>query len=171
MRREPILRHAIMKFRSGAKAQRLKIAVELIPGGELSCNGKRHRKRPSRSQPPSDILYIMDAPTTRFHFEDIKKLLAVLHKLVNAGNTLVVVEHNLDVIKSADWIIDLGPEGGAAGGQMVAEGRSEQVAKVVASHAGGFLMDALKPEPLRALGAANERSAAPLMVSHDSFRN
>ena len=81
----------------------------------------------------------MDEPTTGLHFEDIKKLLAVLQKLVNSGNTVVVVEHNLDVIKSADWIIDLGPEGGAAGGQIVAEGRPEQVAKVAASHTGRFL--------------------------------
>ena len=70
----------------------------------------------------------MDEPTTGLHFEDVKKLLAVLHKLVNAGNTLVVGEHNLDVIKSADWVIDLGPEGGAAGGQIIAEG-PEQVRK------------------------------------------
>jgi excinuclease ABC subunit A len=81
----------------------------------------------------------MDEPTTGLHMEDVKKLLAVLHRLVNAGNTLVVVEHNLDVIKSADWIIDLGPEGGAAGGQIVAEGRPEQVANVAASHTGRFL--------------------------------
>jgi excinuclease ABC subunit A len=91
------------------------------------------------------MLYIMDEPTTGLHFEDIKKLLAVLHKLVDAGNTLVVVEHNLDVIKSGDWIIDLGPEGGAAGGQIVAEGRPEQVAKVAASHTGRFLADVLRP--------------------------
>jgi excinuclease ABC subunit A len=89
------------------------------------------------------VLYIMDEPTTGLHFDDIKKLLAVLHKLVNAGNTLVVVEHNLDVIKSADWIIDLGPEGGGAGGRIVAEGRPEQVAKVAASHTGRFLAKAL----------------------------
>jgi len=89
------------------------------------------------------MLYIMDEPTTGLHFEDVKRLLSVLHKLVNAGNTLVVVEHNLDVIKSADWIIDLGPEGGAAGGQIVAEGRPEQVAKVEASHTGRFLAKVL----------------------------
>ena len=81
----------------------------------------------------------MNQPTTGLHFDDVKKLLAVLHKLVSAGNTLVVVEHNMDVIKSADWIIDLGPEGGAAGGQIVAEGRPEQVAKITASHTGQFL--------------------------------
>ena len=81
----------------------------------------------------------MAKPTTGLHFEDVKKLLAVLHKLVNAGNTLVVVEHNLDVIKSADWVIDLGPEGGAAGGHIIAEGRPEQVAKVATSHTGRFL--------------------------------
>ena len=85
------------------------------------------------------MLYIMDEPTTGLHMDDIKKLLVVLHKLVDAGNTVVVVEHNLDVMKTADWIIDLGPEGGAAGGQIVAEGRPEQVAKVAASHTGRFL--------------------------------
>ncbi len=110
---------------SGGEAQRLKIAAEL------------------KDTSAKDVLYIMDEPTTGLHFEDIKKLLTVLHKLVNAGNTLVVVEHNLDVIKSADWIIDLGPEGGAAGGQIVAEGRPEQVAKVAASYTGRFLANTL----------------------------
>ena len=112
---------------SGGEAQRLKIAAEL------------------KDSSAKDMLYIMDEPTTGLHFDDIKKLLAVLHKLVNAGNTLVVVEHNLDVIRSADWIIDLGPEGGAAGGHIVAEGRPEQVAKVAASHTGRFLADVLRP--------------------------
>lgn len=110
---------------SGGEAQRLKIAAEL-----KDSNAK-------------NMLYIMDEPTTGLHFDDIKKLLAVLHKLVNAGNTLVIVEHNLDVIKSADWIIDLGPEGGAGGGQIVAEGRPEQVAKVAESHTGRFLATVL----------------------------
>ncbi len=138
---------------SGGEAQRLKIAAELASTGRglspqgtvpLSrrASGDRHPSTSSGSQSPG-ILYIMDEPTTGLHFDDIKKLLAVLHKLVNAGNTLVVVEHNLDVIKSADWIIDLGPEGGAAGGQIVAEGRPEQVAKVAASHTGRFLADVL----------------------------
>ena len=88
----------------------------------------------------------MDEPTTGLHVDDIKKLLAMLHKLVNSGNTVVVVEHNLDVIKSADWVIDLGPEGGAAGGQIVAEGRPEQVAKVAGSHTGKFLAPLLSHE-------------------------
>jgi excinuclease ABC subunit A len=85
----------------------------------------------------------MDEPTTGLHFDDVKKLLLVLHKLVDAGNTLVVVEHNLDVIKSADWIIDLGPEGGAAGGRIVAEGRPEEVAQVAESYTGRFLAEIL----------------------------
>ncbi len=110
---------------SGGEAQRLKIAAEL--------------KDPSAHHQ----LYILDEPTTGLHLDDIKKLLTVLHKLVDAGNTLIVVEHNLDVIKTADWIIDLGPEGGAAGGQIVAEGRPEQVAKVAQSHTGRFLAKAL----------------------------
>ena len=111
---------------SGGEAQRLKIAAEL--------------KDPSaRNQ-----LYILDEPTTGLHLDDIKKLLTVLHKLVDAGNTLIVVEHNLDVIKTADWIIDLGPEGGEAGGHIVAEGRPEQVAKVAQSHTGRFLAKILQ---------------------------
>jgi excinuclease ABC subunit A len=114
---------------SGGEAQRLKVAAELKDGAA------------------KDWLYIMDEPTTGLHFDDVKKLLAVLHKLVNAGNTLVVVEHNLDVIKSADWIIDLGPEGGAAGGQIVADGRPEHVAQVAASHTGRFLAGALQNTP------------------------
>jgi excinuclease ABC subunit A len=110
---------------SGGEAQRLKIAAEL--------------KDPSAK----NVLYIMDEPTTGLHLDDIKKLLTVLHKLVDAGNTLIVVEHNLDVIKTADWVIDLGPEGGAAGGEIVAEGRPEQIAKVERSHTGRFLANTL----------------------------
>jgi excinuclease ABC subunit A len=86
-----------------------------------------------------DLLYIMDEPTTGLHMDDVKKLLVVLQKLVNAGNTLVVVEHNLDVIKSADWVVDLGPEGGQAGGHIVAEGRPELIAKCDASYTGRCL--------------------------------
>ena len=114
---------------SGGEAQRLKIAAEL-------------KDRSAR-----DLLYIMDEPTTGLHFEDIKKLLAVLNKLVEAGNTVVVVEHNLDVIKTADWIIDLGPEGGAEGGRIIAEGRPEQVAHTSGSHTGRFLHPLLESRP------------------------
>ena len=113
---------------SGGEAQRLKIAAEL------------------KDSSAKNVLYIMDEPTTGLHVEDIKKLLAILQKLVDSGNTVVVVEHNLDVIKSADWIIDLGPEGGSAGGHIVAEGRPEQVAKVAASHTGQFLAPLLADE-------------------------
>jgi excinuclease ABC subunit A len=111
---------------SGGEAQRLKIAAEL-----------RERKR-------RDVLYILDEPTTGLHLDDIKKLLAVLGKLVDAGNTVVLVEHHLDVIKTADWIIDLGPEGGDAGGHLVAEGRPEQVAAAPGSHTGRFLRPLLR---------------------------
>ena len=114
---------------SGGEAQRLKIAAEL-------------KDRSAR-----DLLYIMDEPTTGLHFEDIKKLLAVLNKLVEAGNTVVVVEHHLDVIKTADWIIDLGPEGGAEGGRIIAEGRPEQVAHTSGSHTGRFLHPLLESRP------------------------
>jgi excinuclease ABC subunit A len=119
---------------SGGEAQRLKIAAELVLTGD--------RRRQDRSE-PRELMYIMDEPTTGLHMDDVKKLLAVLQKLVNAGNTLVVVEHNLDVIKSADWVIDLGPEGGDAGGQIVAEGRPEQVMRNAASVTGRCLAQIL----------------------------
>jgi excinuclease ABC subunit A len=86
-------------------------------------------------------VYVLDEPTTGLHFEDIRKLLLVLQGLVDKGNTVIVIEHNLDVIKSADWIIDLGPEGGSGGGQVVATGTPEQVARVAESHTGYFLRE------------------------------
>jgi excinuclease ABC subunit A len=110
---------------SGGEAQRLKIAADLA--GRLG----------------GDQLYILDEPTTGLHLDDVKKLLAVLNRLVDAGNTVLVVEHHLDVIKTADWIIDLGPEGGQAGGEIVAEGTPEQVAQVPGSYTGKFLRDLL----------------------------
>ena len=88
-------------------------------------------------------LYILDEPTTGLHFADIKQLLEVLHRLRDQGNTIVVIEHNLDVIKTADWIVDLGPEGGSGGGQIIATGTPEEVAKVKGSHTARFLKDIL----------------------------
>ena len=110
---------------SGGEAQRVKLATELA---------KRDTGR---------TLYILDEPTTGLHFEDVRLLLDVLHRLVDKGNSVVVIEHNLDVIKTADWIVDLGPEGGEAGGQIVAEGTPEEIAEVEASHTGRFLRAAL----------------------------
>jgi excinuclease ABC subunit A len=106
---------------SGGEAQRVKLASEL---------SKRDTGR---------TFYILDEPTTGLHFEDVRLLLKVLHRLVDKGNTVLVIEHNLDVIKTADWIIDLGPEGGARGGEIVAAGSPEQVACVQRSHTGHFL--------------------------------
>ena len=111
---------------SGGEAQRVKLAKELS------------RRATGRT------LYILDEPTTGLHFEDVKKLLEVLHALADQGNTLVVIEHNLDVIKTADWIIDLGPEGGDAGGRVVAAGTPEQVAATPASYTGQYLAPYLK---------------------------
>jgi excinuclease ABC subunit A len=110
---------------SGGEAQRVKLAKELA---RVSTG---------------DTVYILDEPTTGLHFADIQKLLDVLHRLTDAGNTVVVIEHNLDVIKTADWIIDLGPEGGDAGGHIVAEGSPEQVAQVKGSYTGQFLKKCL----------------------------
>jgi len=84
-------------------------------------------------------LYILDEPTTGLHFHDVEQLLGVLHRLRDHGNTVVVIEHNLDVIKTADWIVDLGPEGGDAGGEIIATGTPEEVAQIDASHTGRFL--------------------------------
>jgi len=112
---------------SGGEAQRVKLAKEL-----------------SRADTGRTI-YILDEPTTGLHFADIQHLLDVLHRLVDQGNTVIVIEHNLDVIKTADWIIDLGPEGGAAGGYIIAEGTLEDVVRVQASYTGQFLKDVLQP--------------------------
>jgi excinuclease ABC subunit A len=110
---------------SGGEAQRVKLSKEL----SKRATGK--------------TLYILDEPTTGLHFEDVKKLLEVLHRLVDQGNTVIVIEHNLDVIKTADHIIDIGPEGGNGGGTIVAEGTPEDVIKVKASYTGQFLKDML----------------------------
>ena len=94
-------------------------------------------------------LYLLDEPTTGLHFADIEKLLGVLQRLVDAGNTVIVIEHNLDVIKQADYLIDLGPEGGDRGGEIVASGTPEQVAETTNSHTGRFLRDVLAAVPVR----------------------
>ncbi|MBI1179236.1 MAG: excinuclease ABC subunit A, partial [Alphaproteobacteria bacterium] len=94
-------------------------------------------------------LYILDEPTTGLHFHDVRKLLEVLHALVETGNTVLVIEHNLDVIKTADWIIDLGPEGGDGGGRIVVEGTPEDVAACAGSYTGQYLAPLLKPRGRR----------------------
>ena len=117
---------------SGGEAQRVKLASELQ---------KRQTGR---------TIYVLDEPTTGLHFEDVNKLLGVLHSLVDKGNTVLVIEHNLDVIKTADWIIDLGPEGGSGGGTVVGEGTPEQIVEIEASHTGRFLRHMLDaPAPAR----------------------
>ena len=110
---------------SGGEAQRVKLSTEL----SRRATGK--------------TLYILDEPTTGLHFEDTRKLLDVLHQLVEKDNSVIVIEHNLDVIKTADWIIDLGPEGGDLGGRLVAEGTPEQVAKIKKSYTGQYLKNLL----------------------------
>ena len=117
---------------SGGEAQRVKLASEL------------QRRSTGRT------VYVLDEPTTGLHFEDIHKLLGVLQSLVDKGNSVIVIEHNLDVIKNADWVIDLGPEGGSGGGLVVAEGTPEHVASIPASHTGRFLAEALEPESVAA---------------------
>ena len=117
---------------SGGEAQRVKLSKELA---------KRSTGR---------TLYILDEPTTGLHFEDVRKLLEVLHQLVEQGNTVIVIEHNLDVVKTADWIIDIGPEGGDGGGVIVAKGTPEQIAEVPQSHTGRYLKPMLAGKTLAA---------------------
>jgi excinuclease ABC subunit A len=111
---------------SGGEAQRVKLAKELS------------RRATGRT------LYLLDEPTTGLHFHDVAKLLEVLHELVDQGNSVVVIEHNLEVVKTADWVIDLGPEGGDAGGEIVATGTPEDIARAKQSYTGSFLKDVLK---------------------------
>ena len=116
---------------SGGEAQRVKLSKEL---------SKRATGR---------TLYMLDEPTTGLHFHDVAKLLEVLHELVDGGNTVVVIEHNLEVIKTADWVIDLGPEGGDAGGEIVGVGTPEDIAANPRSHTGHFLKEIMKRRPQR----------------------
>jgi excinuclease ABC subunit A len=132
---------------SGGEAQRVKLAAHLSQGrsamGRAATNGAV-KKAGSR------VLYILDEPTTGLHFDDVSKLLTAFKRLIDAGGSLIVIEHNLDVIKSADWVIDLGPEAGAAGGQVVAAGTPEQVAQTPGSHTGHWLALALAAQEARA---------------------
>jgi excinuclease ABC subunit A len=116
---------------SGGEAQRVKLATELS------------RRATGRT------LYVLDEPTTGLHFHDVKSLLHVINQLVDKGNTVLVIEHNLDVIKSADWIVDLGPEGGQKGGMVVAEGTPREVAKVKNSYTGYYLKQMLEEQSKR----------------------
>jgi excinuclease ABC subunit A len=126
---------------SGGEAQRVKLASELQ---------KRQTGR---------TVYVLDEPTTGLHFEDVRKLLGVLGKLVDAGNTVIVIEHNLDVIKTADWVIDMGPEGGSGGGTVVATGTPEDIAAAPDSHTGRFLAGVLGPRPVPAPAPGKKPSA------------
>ena len=121
---------------SGGEAQRMKLAREL---------SKRQTGR---------TLYLLDEPTTGLHFDDVRKLMEVLHRLTDLGNTIIIIEHNLDVVRSADWILDLGPEGGADGGEIVGEGTPAQIAALPASHTGAFLRRYFPPPPRRKMREA-----------------
>jgi excinuclease ABC subunit A len=132
---------------SGGEAQRVKLSKELS------------RRSTGRT------LYILDEPTTGLHFHDVKKLLEVLHELVDQGNSVVVIEHNLEVIKTADWVLDLGPEGGDGGGEIIAQGTPEDIAASAKSHTGKFLKEVLARRPMqkiKARAAADLRSACGL---------
>src|SRR6202012_1213567 len=125
---------------------RVKLAAHLSQGrsamGRAANNGA--------AKAGSRVLYILDEPTTGLHFDDVSKLLTAFKRLIDAGGSLVVIEHNLDVIKSADWVIDLGPEAGAGGGRVIAEGTPEQIVQTPGSHTGSWLGQALAAQEVRA---------------------
>jgi len=121
---------------SGGEAQRVKLAAHLQPATSSSRAGNAPRRQ--------QILYIFDEPTTGLHFDDISKLLSAFRRLIEAGGSILLIEHNLEVIKTADWVIDLGPEGGERGGRIVGEGPPERIAKIPASYTGGFLARVLE---------------------------
>ncbi|HEY8072970.1 MAG TPA: excinuclease ABC subunit UvrA, partial [Labilithrix sp.] len=131
---------------SGGEAQRVKLSREL---------GKVQTGR---------TLYVLDEPTTGLHFEDIRRLLAVLQRLVDGGNTVVVIEHNLDVVKCADWVVDLGPEGGAKGGYVLCAGTPEQVVRHATSYTGRFLRGLLATAPTKKPRSSLARPAARAQI-------
>ncbi len=135
---------------SGGEAQRLKLAAEL--------------GRPSTGK----TIYILDEPTTGLHFDDLRKLLDVLHRLVDLGNSVICIEHNIDVIKTADWVIDLGPEAGDEGGRIVAEGTPEEIAKVATSHTGRLLAPVLKAGPHQAREIYDPKKAAAAALAAEA---
>jgi excinuclease ABC subunit A len=128
---------------SGGEAQRVKLASHLATARSISTRSANNEAAKARSR----TLYILDEPTTGLHFDDVAKLLAAFHKLIEGGGSLLVIEHNLDVIKSADWVIDMGPEGGDGGGQVVAVGTPEDIAGNSASHTGHWLAPVLRGSP------------------------
>ena len=147
---------------SGGEAQRVKLASHLATARSITQRGGQSggsNANPDAASPAretgvpgrrvgwggSRTLYILDEPTTGLHFDDVAKLLAAFRKLIEGGGSLLVIEHNLDVIKSADWVIDMGPEGGNAGGQIVAAGTPEQIAAHPQSHTGHYLAPLLRP--------------------------
>jgi excinuclease ABC subunit A len=133
---------------SGGEAQRMKLAREL---------SKRQTGR---------TLYLLDEPTTGLHFDDVRKLLEVLHRLTDLGNTVMIIEHNLDIIRNADYILDMGPEGGEGGGRVIAHGTPEQVSTVAESHTGSFLAKyyATLPAGVSMNGAHSHAGAQPLNI-------
>jgi excinuclease ABC subunit A len=156
---------------SGGEAQRMKLAAHLQPRPRLtSADEPKHRSR---------VLYIFDEPTVGLHVDDVSKLLAAFKRLIDAGGSIVVIEHNLDVIKTADWVIDLGPEGGARGGEVVVAGPPEAVAQCDRSYTGRWLARILKgrnlqhtemPREAEPAEAELESAKAPVVTSSNGTR-
>jgi excinuclease ABC subunit A len=131
---------------SGGEAQRMKLAAHLQPGARAITHAGEGGDAPKRKR---RMLYIFDEPTTGLHFDDVSKLLSAFRRLIDAGGSIVVIEHNLEVIKTADWVIDLGPEGGAGGGNLVGVGPPEAIAALKNSYTGKYLKQVLNGHGVR----------------------
>jgi len=128
---------------SGGEAQRIKLVTELARSRPTGRQAGRQAGRSGDRGAAGDCLYVLDEPTIGLHMADVERLVRVLHRLVDGGNTVVIIEHNLDIIAEADWVIDLGPEGGVRGGAVVAAGAPEALVQVAASHTGAALRPVL----------------------------
>ena len=145
---------------SGGEAQRVKLAQHLASARSGASGGTASVRNDAAKRAASRILYILDEPTTGLHFEDVARLLAAFKKLIDGGGSLLVIEHNLDIIKCADWVIDMGPEGGSGGGQVVATGTPEQIATAPKSHTGQWLAPLLQPHSQPATDTREEEQVA-----------
>ena len=145
---------------SGGEAQRLKLVAHLAPQNTEAETPKAGKKRGPKISPNASPLLILDEPTTGLHLDDVALLIKLLHRLVNQGSSLLVIEHHLDVIKNADWLLDLGPEAGSEGGKLVAAGTPETVAQCRSSHTATYLAPLLSHKPSRSL-RLHEEPASP----------
>jgi ATPase subunit of ABC transporter with duplicated ATPase domains len=152
-----------VKVISGGEAQRMKLAAHLQPRTLQAPDSEAHKRRPR-------VLYLFDEPTTGLHFDDVAKLLTAFRRLIDAGGSVLVIEHNLDVIRTADWVIDLGPEGGDRGGEVVAVGPPETIARCARSYTGQWLARTFEGAAPSSGNGSGRRSGKHLVESDEPVR-